>query len=164
MLGQPGWRKRVGIRGGGGGRKEGGYKIYFSLSFVFFELKTSWIAVRPARQSNTWWTLSDGTIWCKSGFDSSHKIDWWHPASTGSSWQKNSTANQSSHESSWVWAWLIIISPLGQKPICLVFNTTKFPLSCWQIGSGHCLKSCNENNFLLTTSGVWIQPWKMQKE
>ena len=124
-----------------------GYKVYFRLSSVFFDLKASWKTERAARQRNTWRTVSDGTIWCESGFDSSHKTDWSHPSSAGLSWQRHSAANQSSYESSWVWALLIIIFPLGHKPICLVFNTTKFSLSCWQNGSGHCLKSCDENNF-----------------
>lgn len=30
---------------------------------------------RTVRQRNTWWTLSDGTIWCESGFDSRRKTD-----------------------------------------------------------------------------------------
>lgn len=46
-----------------------------------------------------------------------------------------------------IWAALIILFPSGQKPICLVFNTTKFLPSSWQNGSGRCLKRCNENNF-----------------
>lgn len=131
------------------GHSDIGYILYVFVWYVvcLFYLQATRKRENPIRQHNTWRPLSDGTIWCESGFDSSRNTDWLRPLSTGSSWQKQSTANQSSRESSRVWALLIILFPLGQKPICLIFNTTNFPLSHWQSGSRHCLKSCNENNF-----------------
>lgn len=101
-------------------------RFYFNC-FFFFNLNVSWKPEEPIRLYNTWQLLSDRTIWCKSGFDSGHNTDWLHPLNTGSLWQKQSTANQSSCESSQVGALLIILLPLGQKPICLIFNTTNFP-------------------------------------
>lgn len=90
-------------------------------------------------------------------FYCSHKTAWSHPSSAVPSWQRHSAANQSSYESSRVRALLIIIFPLGHKPICLIFNTTKFPLSRWQNGSQHCLKSCDENNFFQEPVGSWFR-------
>lgn len=112
VLRQHGWKQGLSQRRRRRRRKErrGVTRFTFRLSlFIFFYLKASWKTERPIREGNTWWTLSDGTIWREPGFDSSHKTDWLHPLSTWSTWQKHTTANQSSQESSWVWALLIIL-------------------------------------------------------
>ena len=116
VLRQHGWeqglnqRRRRRRRGRRRREERGGVtRFTYRLSPFFFYLKASWKTESPFRQGNTWWTLSDGTIWREPGFDSSHKTDWLHPLSTWSTWQKHTTANQSSQESSWVWALLIIL-------------------------------------------------------
>ena len=87
---------------------------------LYFDPKTFVKTERPIRQRNTWrGGLSDWTIWCESGFDSGHKTDWLRSLSAGSSWQRNTMANQSSHQSSRVWALLIIIPPRARNQFVL---------------------------------------------
>lgn len=149
VLGNMDGKKRIRIRGRGrSGQREGGYKIYFRLSCFLWPqgLLKNWEARLVVQhladtlsdnmdnmvQVWLWQQPPDGLV---APFEYRIVMAKAQPGKLKLSWKQLSLSSANYN------------FPLGQKPICLVFNTTKFPLSCWQNGSGLCLKSCNENNF-----------------